>query len=233
MEEGSEVVVDKASAEPEKTLSVTQVNDIVKREKAAAAEKVRRELEALHAKELEALQAEKQKSGNIAGEQGSSENIEDKVFNRILERAKAMEVEEQKKIDADQLKRAADQYFLKVGAGKDKFSDFEEVMQDFDPSAFPQTSLLAGSMENTADIMYELAKNPFKLAQLEELVSRSPKLAQKELQKLAQSITQNDLAKAENTPTNAPLSRLKSPTVGGDSGKMTLKDLKSANWLRG
>jgi hypothetical protein len=228
-----ETVLGATGIEPEKTLTQSQVNDIVKREKAMATDRAR--------KEYEALQAQQSQPMSMGGmPQGNMGDIEDKVFNRILEHAKKLEEDEQRKAFEDQraqqqaaLESDAKRYLVKVANGKDKFSDFDEVMKDFDAGAFPQLALLAGELDNTADIMYELSKNPDKIARLDYLANRSPALARKELGKLANSITQNDQALEDNVTTNAPLSRLKSSTVGADNGKMGLKDYKNADWLRG
>ncbi len=222
------------SNEPEKTLTQSQVNEIVKREKAAAADKVRRELEALQA------QQPSQPQGLGGMPQENMGDIEEKVFNRILEHANKLKEEEERQAreyhmaqHKAKLEEEAGNYLTKVALGKEKISDFEDVMKDFDASAFPQLALLAGRMDNTAEIMYELTKNPEKLARLDHLATRSEKLATKELEKLSQSIAKNEQAMLDNVTTNAPLSRLKSSTAGADSGKMGLKDYKSADWLRG
>ncbi len=223
-----------AAIEPEKTLTQSQVNEIVKREKAAATDRARREYEAMQTQKP----SQSQSMGGMPQE--NPNDIEDKVFNRILEHAKRLEEEEERKaLEAQQaqqnaaLEQDAKRYLLRVAEGKDKFSDFDEVMKDFDAGAFPQLALLAGEHENTAGIMYELSKSPDKIARLDYLANRSPAMARKELEKLANSITQNEQALADHVPTNAPLSRLKSSTVGADNGKMGLKDFKNADWLRG
>jgi hypothetical protein len=218
--------------EQEKTLTQSQVNEIVKREKASVADRVRRE--------LEAQMAQVQAGPGKDAPQVNSNEIEDKVFNRILEHAKKLEDEAERKSRDDylsqqkaRLEEEAGVYLSKVALGKDKISDFEEVMKDFEPSAFPQLALLAGRMDNTAEVMYELSKNPEKLARLDYLANKSEKLAMKELEKLSQSLVQNAEAMTNNVTTNAPLSRLKSSTAGVDSGKMGLKDFKNASWLKG
>jgi hypothetical protein len=170
-----------------------------------------------------------------------SAQLEDKIFNRVLDKAKEFEdlqaKKEQERLEAEQreqLEKVASQYYLKMGKGKDKYSDFEEVMTDFDAAAFPQVALLAAHLDNTPDIMYELARNPHKLVQLNTLAERSPKLAQRELEKLSKSIVDNEHAVENAKVPSAPLSRLKSSTtVGADNGKMTVRDLKKADWLRG
>jgi hypothetical protein len=106
-------------------------------------------------------------------------------------------------------------------------------MGDFVPQAFPQLVYLAAQEENTPAIMYELAKNPMKLASLQTLAQTHPALAEKEMKKLALSISQNQQAVQGNVAAQPPLSRLKSSQNNGvDSGKMSVADFKNASWLR-
>lgn len=237
MDENTDAVVAPA-AEPEKTLSQSQVNEIVKREKAAAAEKARREAQAEYAVEMERLKtSQAQGMGGMAASNNNLDETVDKAVNAKLEKLqqeaarKAMEAEDAK--NKATLEETANKFHLKMGGGKDKFADFDEVMKDFEPGEFPAIAFLAAEMDNTAEIMYELANNPSKVAQLQILANQSVKMARKEMTKLSQSIAQNQQAKTDNVTTAAPLSRLKSSTVGADSGKMGLKDYKNADWLKG
>lgn len=224
-------------AEPEKTLTVTQVNDIVRREKGLAAERVRKELEAQHASELERLRNEGQQKPQVSDDMSS---LEDRVVNRLMAEAQKHQDAEEKRFreeqEAKQLEEAnklVAKYSSKMAQGKEHFNDFEEVMGDFAPQAFPQIVFLAAQEENTPQIMYELAKNPLKLASLQKLAETHPVLAEKEMKKLAASINQNQQAQAQIANTQAPLSRLKSSSsTGVDSGKMSIADFKNADWLR-
>ena len=228
-------VVEAVATEPvqEKTLTQSQVNDIVKREKAQAIERAKRELKT----ELDA--AMKTSSSSMGGVQPDYKAIKDEILNDLKEMGRQHQEAAQKKrqeAEAAEEKQAAEEvankFFMKLGAGKEQFSDFEEVMKDFEIAAFPRLAFMAADMDNTAHIMYELANNPSKLAQLQLLAQSSPKLAKKEMEKLSQSIAQNQEAKANNASAPEPLSRLKSSTVGADSGKMTVRDYKNEPWLK-
>jgi len=222
---------DVAAVEPEKSLPVSRVNDLIKREKAAVADKVRQEMEAAYQAELQKLRESKP----LATENASNDisDIENRVFNRIMQEAQKQQhadEEEQRKLAMQQV---ADEYFSKMRKGKEQFDDFDTVMKDFEPASFPQVVVLANEVENTPAVMYELSKNPQKLAAVQLLAERSPGKAREMLAKISESISNNEKAVAEHQSTNAPLSRLKSSNVGADSGKMTIKDYKNAPWLRG
>lgn len=236
-----EVTQDVMAPVEEKMLPQSQVNDIVKREKAQVAERVRREMEAEMAQKMQP-----QQMGGMS--QGPDmDAIKQEVLNHIMQKAQEMDAQEEKKAqeahaakEREDLQRAADDFYLKMGAGKDKYSDFEEVMQDFEPHAFPRVAFLAaengsdGQPLDTAGIMYELARNPTKLTHLNDLAMHSPKMAKKEMEKLSQSIVKNQQAVQGNVSPREPLPRLKSSSsVGADTGEMTLRDYKNADWLRG
>lgn len=235
MEDEAVLSAPEMQVEPEKTLTVSQVNDIVKREKGIAAERARKDLEARHAEELSRLKSQSQ-----APVQDDMSSIEDRVVNRLMAEAKKHEDAEakryQEELEQKQLEEAnklVAKYQSKMSLGKDKFNDFEEVMGDFVPQAFPQLVFLAAQEENTPEVMYELAKNPQKLAAMHTLAMTHPALAEKEMKRLAQSISQNQQAQEQNVSAQAPLSRLKSSqSTGVDSGKMSIADFKNADWLR-
>lgn len=221
--------------ETEKTLPVSRVNEIVKREKGLAAEKVRKELEAQYSEELS-----RARSQSPQPVQDDMSSIEDRVVARLMAEAKKHEEaeakryqDEQERLQIEEANKLVHKYSSKMNQGKEFFDDFEEVMSDFAPQAFPQLVYLAANEENTPAIMYELAKNPMKLASLQKLAEMHPALAEKEMKKLAQSISQNQQAVQANVSAPQPLSRLKSnQSTGVDSGKMSIADFKNAEWLR-
>lgn len=219
----------------ENLLNQQQVNDIVKREKLQAAERVRREMDAQHQAELEKVRAEAGRGipQQAEGQQVDADAIKQQVYNQFLtdlemQRKKLAEEEETRKLQS-----LADQYHLKMGKGSQLFDDFNDVMGDFKPAEFSNTVMLVSQMENTPEIMRELVANPEKLAQIEGLAERSPGMAMKMLTRLSESVNANLSAKQNNVSAPPPLSQIKSSQVGTDSGKMTLKDFKNASWLRG
>ena len=217
----------------EKTLTTGQVNDIVKREKARAAERVRQELQAQHQAELERIRQESMAKPPPKPNGLDTSEIEKRVYDKFMQDLQKHRDEVEKEAQERELKSIADQYYLKMGKGSQMFEDFNDVMGDFEPDKFPNAVMLAASMENTPEIMYELANNPSKLLEIDSLARTAPKLAQKQLERLSKSISQNLEAKNNNVSAPPPLSKIKSSSVGMDSGKMTLKDFKNASWLKG
>ncbi len=229
-EVASQDVMSSRPEDQEPRFNNIQVNDIVKREKDKAVERARREMEA----QYQAQQSQQQPSQGMGGMQNlDADRLKKEVRQEILSDFQKLADEEQRKQHEAAADQAVQTFFMKLNSGKNKYSDFDEVMKGFEPSSFPQLSILAGQFENTADIMYDLSSNPMKLAQIQVLVERQPDMAKRELEKLSQSIAKNHQAMQDNVSPREPLSRLKSSTsVGADTGQMTLKDFKKADWLR-
>ena len=234
MEDNLDVALSTEASQPEKNLSVAQVNDIVKREKARAAEiaaeRVRQELEAKHAQELENMRAG---GGQPTANGIDMDSIRKEVLSGVMQELQAKHQEALEQEEQAKLESIAKDYHLKMGKGSDAYDDYNEVMGEFKAQEFPSVAMMAAQMDNTPEIMYELAKNPNKLIEIDMLAQKSPGMARKRLEQLAQSIGKNLEAKASNVNAPAPLSRPKSSSVGVDNGKLTLNDFKKASYLRG
>jgi hypothetical protein len=123
--------------------------------------------------------------------------------------------------------RIAGEYHSKMKSGRDKYDDFDDVMADFNPQAFPNLVYLANQLDNTPDVMRELMQNPQKWSTVTVLSERDQQAAQNYLNRISQSIKANELAKAAERDVAPPLSRLSSSTTGQDSGKpATMQDMK-------
>lgn len=113
------------------------------------------------------------------------------------------------------------QFALKMSAGAQKYADFEKTVTALNLPSIPQVVQLANGFENTPDIMYDLGKNPSKVSSLMVLASINPQLAFEEMQRLSDSIKNNETALANQPNIREPLSQIKSSNVGVGSGKLT------------
>lgn len=221
--------VEEVSPEPEqeKMLPQSEVNKLVGRTRMEAAERARRQAEAEYQKQLEELQAQKQ-----THPEQSKEIDEERLYQQIQER---MNQELQQKQFEAEMARVADAYTGKMAQGIEKYEDFEKVMSDFEPQAFPQLVYLVADLDNATNIMYELSKNPSKLATIDYLAKTSPKKAQSELANIGSSIAANQQAKEEagQQSTTAPLDRLQPSRISGNDGQLSIRDLRSQPWLKG
>lgn len=222
-------------ASSEKMLSQAEVNAIVAREKQAAAARARQEAEREYQQRAEQAQMQQQQMQAQRQEQQGgypSDADADTIYQQVQERFNR---EMQERQFQSEMTNVANAYHAKMDHGRKGYADFDEITKDFDPTAFPQLVYLVAGVENAGDIIYELSKNPQKLVTLDSLAKTSPRLAQAELVRLSQSISQNNMAKneAEQNPTQAPLSPLQPSRVSGSNGQMTIRDLRSQPWLRG
>ncbi len=125
----------------------------------------------------------------------------------------------------------AQQFLGKLTAAKDKYPDFEESLATLEVHKFPEIVQLANNFDNTADIMYELAKNPTKAVLLKQCAQFNPNLVTIEIQRLSDSIKQNQTAKQASS-VQPPLSQIKPSLTKTDNGPITVRDYRHQSWLR-
>ncbi len=222
----------------EKTLTQSEVNALIAREKQNAAARARQEVEREYQQRAEQMQQQAQAQMHSQQQeqqgmrQGPSEADADALYQQVQERFNR---EMQERQFQQEMTNVANAYHAKMDYSRKAYSDFDEITKEFDPTAFPQLVYLVSGLENAGDIIYDLSKNPNKLATLDLLAQRSPRLAQAELAKLSSSISQNSIARqeAEQNPTLAPLSPLQPSRVSGSNGQMTVRDLRNQPWLKG
>lgn len=220
-----------APVEQEKLFTRDQLAKIVNAESAKAAAQAKRELEEKYQRDMESLNAQRQQQ-----EQRNAEVPRDVDANAIYQQVQERfnkEMQEQQL--RQQMTNVANTYLQKVEQGKAAYEDFDEITKDFDPTAFPQLTFLLAGIDNAGDVLYDLAKNPLKLAGLDRLAEKNPRQAQNELLKLSKSIIDNRQAQADAQSQNVaePLDRLQPSRVSGSNGKMGIRDLRNQSWLRG
>src|SRR6185312_4526100 len=176
-----------SEAPPEKMLSVSRVNELVKKAKRDKERQMQEKLDAANAQiqELQAQQPNQAPEGQPQGNQGLNPQA---FMTEVMQKLEQKQKEDEQKRYNDQLEQevnqVATQYFGKMAQGKDLYEDFQAITADFNPAEFPQLVYLANEMDNTPAVIYELAKNPSKLAAIDRLVERSPSMARAELAKL-------------------------------------------------
>ena len=236
------------TAPPEKMLPASQVNELIKKAKRKGEQKMQEQLDAAK-QQIEQLQAQQaqQQVQNVAQtgtqqpppqqqQQGQQGPEAQQIMQQVMQQLAQKQQEEQEKREREQIEQevnqVAQQYFGKMAQGKEIFEDFEAITADFNPAEFPQLVFLANQMDNTPAIIYELRKNPGKLADLAVLVEKSPNMARSELAKLSESIKRNDEAKRNLQEAQDPLTRLKPSPVGTDNGTKNVRDYKTAPYLK-
>ena len=210
-----------------KLIPQSEVNKIVGGVKLDAYEKGRREALAEYEKQMAAQES-------ISSSQNTNAdnlNVTRDELERMIEEKSRQRVEQQ------QAQRVVEQFVGKMKLGIQKYNDFEETVTKLDiPNLPPQIIDWANSMDNTADIMYEISKSPGKFANLLTLTVTSPRLAYDEFVRLSDSIKRNEEAKSKNVnmKQNEPLDQVKHSTIGIDNGApKSVSDFRKQSWLRG
>ena len=218
--------VDEQVQAPEGMIPRSRAEQLIKKAKLKGRDQMQAELDALRA-ENENL---KQTSGSMGG-MAAPVNVEE-IEQRVLANLKQRFQEQSEARAQEQLQKEAEDiakaYKAKMDAGKTAYADFDNVMADFNPAAFPNLVYLANQMDNTHDVMYELMQNPNKLATVVVMSERDPQAAQNMLGRISASIKANQQAKASEKDVQPPLGRLSSSsaTTGQDNGVPSMRDLK-------
>lgn len=113
-------------------------------------------------------------------------------------------------------------FVSKMQAAEQKYPGLEEKLNELDYSTLTSVIPLINDLDNSGEVMKELVDNPDKLGMLINLSYTQPRLAQKRLADLSNSIKTNEQAKAQEQDARNPLSQIK-PSV--NSGLPNDKDL--------
>jgi hypothetical protein len=119
-------------------------------------------------------------------------------------------------------------YVQKLEAGKSAYPDFDEKVKVLDLGGKNRDLIpLLNSVDNAADVIYDVANNPLKLSNFRRLATEvSPQAAFNEMRNLSDSIKKNQAGSQEKSP-NAPLSQIKSSVIGTDNGLSTIRDARN------
>jgi hypothetical protein len=203
-----------SSAPAERTFKQSEVNEIVGKTRQEAVERYQRSQQAQPAPAPAQQATPVDEIRRVAAE----------VLNS--ERDKWLSQQESQRVEQE-AKRIATDFHTKLTTGKDKYSDFDAVTGNLDYAAMHEIVGLAAHSASDAipDVMYELAKNPHKIANLQQLARTQPRLAVTEMQRLVTSIRENEAAAQAKVP-NSPLSQMRPSNTGTDTGAMSVKDYR-------
>ena len=124
-------------------------------------------------------------------------------------------------------KQTVDSFIAKMEAAEAKHPGLEAKLNDLDYSTMAPVISMANDMENTADIMKELLDNPMKMGNLMTLMYTQPKMAQRAMAELSNSIKTNTEALAQEKQAQDPMSQLKPSTSAGmDNSAMSVNDFR-------
>lgn len=211
-------------AEPvinEKLVPQSQVNEIVGRAKHEAAER------AVEAYKRQQAQSQSQ---NVSPQQQahiSEDEIKRMTGEEIKRHFGQLEQEAQERANLEAANRVVNTFKEKIMSGKDKYEDFEKVTGNLALKHYPNVvHLLADHVDNSADVLYNLAQNRDKLYRIEALSAHNPEDAIYEIRRLSDSIKANEQSVNIKHP-NAPLSQQRPSNTGtGSDSSLSWADLK-------
>lgn len=215
----SQPVADVAPVTPsEKMVPQSKVDEIVRHSNARVAEKARNEA-------VDEYKRSSSQNSQPASVGGMSSVTPEQIRSIIAEEHQkyAQSIYDQSAVE--QANRTAQEFLGKLNTASDLYPDFKDTVSKLPFSSISHVVGLANESENTAEVMYELAKNPLKMANINSLAQLNPDLARTEMNKLAASIKLNAEAKNAKLP-NSPLTQIKSSPVNTDSGSMSVKDFR-------
>ena len=157
----------------------------------------------------------------------SEDDIKRVTDDRIKSHFTDLQNEAQEKSNVEAANRIVRMFGEKIVAGKDKYDDFETVAKSVRMENYPGVvQLLAEHVDNSADVLYHLAKNRSKLYEFERFYAEQPEDAVYEMKRLSDSMKANEEASKAKNP-NAPLSQNRPSNTGTDSGgALSMSDLK-------
>lgn len=158
----------------------------------------------------------------------SSDEIESKLDAWWQKREAAKHQQDLEHRQQQELQQLVTDLKPKIDQAAQKYDDFNQtvspdVMQEV-LSANPYMLALANQVDNSGDVLYEIMKQPEKLAMVNQL-SATPSQAVSYVKKLSQSIKDRDAAKTAQPV--QPFNKVKPSTVGAGEGPMTVADYKA------
>jgi hypothetical protein len=206
------------TAPTERTFKQSELNEIVGRVRQEAAESAKRQLQS---QQPPPVQNQTTKS--------LSEDDVKRLTGQELERQREVWMKEtQERNDAQTAERIVAAYKEKISPGKDKYTDFETVTGNLDMRYYPNVvQLLAEHIDNSHDVLYDLAQHRTKLSQIEQLCGHNPQDAIYEIKRLSESIKANE-SSANSKHVKAPLTQQRPSNTGTDSGAtLSVRDYKA------
>lgn len=172
---------------------------------------------------------QQQVPSNSSVQPKSQDELERLVAHAVAESFKRQNEEnvrlaEEKRVN-DYYSQVANQIRPKIEDARAKHEDFDTKVNDLQLDKVPHIIELVNSVSNAGEVLYDLANNPHKLGILNAL--HSPALALREVQRLSQSL-QNNQAAQDKTSAKNPLSTIEPSTVGKQSGELSGQQITDA-----
>jgi hypothetical protein len=219
--ETNQTQVETAQQAQERVFKQSELNEIVGRAKHDAIESFKRQ-------QQQNQYAQQAPQSNQSSKSLSEDDVKRLTGEELARQRNDWTREAQERADAEIAQRIVNSYKEKIAPGKEKYEDFEAVTNNVDMRYYPNVvQLLAEYVDNSHDVIYELAKNRTKLYQLESTCGHNPQDAIYEIKRLSDSIKANE-STSQMKHANSPLSQQRPSNTGTDSGNsLSMRDLKA------
>lgn len=165
--------------------------------------------------------------------QPQSDSLDESKIDAIAQKAmQKLRQEADELANRQYYEKVSNEFSQKLQAGANKYNDFPETIESLKLGNLIPLVELANIVDNTADVIYDIGKNPYKAAQFMSILRETPHLAPAAMQELSSTIKQNQQALARPQE-REPISHIKASTVSMDSGQMTVEDWRNDPLLRG
>ena len=214
-----------------------EVNKLIGRKKTEVAEKVARETEERVTRELEERyksQTQTNSHANVVNEDAIVSKVTNALQQQYQERQRK---ETEARIQAE-MQKDAENYIthvqkVSVPAEEDK-AGFLHIPTD-GRDEYADLKLMIGrlNLENTPEILEEIARKPKKLNELSSAAERGKlKIVNGMLKEISDSLTERKEALNSRPNIKSPVTSLKPSTSSSSSRPMTIKDWKNTDWSR-
>lgn len=210
----------------ERTFKQSEVNDLIGRAKNEAVERFKRETSmASHQTPPQVPQYNAPQPVQQSSQyNGMSEQEYRRITAEEIQRSREeWSQEEMRRSEEQNAHRIASEFFQKVSTGDGGREGFEKILSEsgLDLRSIPFHVQLANMVDNTREVMVDLAQNPTKIGIIQNLIDidlragRQPNLALAEIKRLSKSIKDNEQAGRYKAP-NDPLTQLRPSNAGTD-----------------
>lgn len=153
----------------------------------------------------------------------NDEAVRNTVADEIAKHTKLMQEQQLQKQQQEFAAKTLNEVQQKVDAAKSEYPDFDDVTKRINiVQDAPHVLYYANQFPNGGHILYDLAKNPSKMA---AVASAPPSIAMAMLNDLSASINANKSAQNAQLPPE-PLSQSKPSAIGVDNGSRGIRDYK-------
>jgi hypothetical protein len=129
--------------------------------------------------------------------------------------------------------KVAHEFVTKVSAATEKYPDIIKTIDRLDLTENPMLVDYINAVDNTADVINELAKHDTLYEGILSRLDKNPKGAMQRIQELSKQLKERDAPNRNSSSNKVPLSQINPSNAGINSEDNTLESFKKASWLRG